>query len=118
MSYDKLMRGRRILGSINSMVRDRYGRKADHYNADEIYSIDMSGLWSATITRRSSSADADRPLPRECWDFLHVHVGKQIVLALRFAGLEAELIQYIPGHWERWFGTYNLADDRPILANP
>lgn len=115
LSIDKLNRGRCILGCLKSLIRRNYGARAEHYAKDTLHNVNAPGQWSATITRRCSSAEAVQPdLAREFWDFAHVHVGTKLVFAMRFNDEDAELIKFEPGHWERWFGTYDLADVTPF----
>lgn len=108
---DKMDRARRILGSVKALVARDYGAKARKYPVDEIQTTSAPGGWSATITRRASSEDAALgDLPRDRWDFLHLHVDDALVLALKFHDTKAELIKFHPGPWERWFGTFDLSD--------
>lgn len=115
MSFDKLNRARCILGCVKALVRRDYGRRAENYKTDELHAVSVPGAWSATITRRCSSAEAAKSsLPRERWDLMHLHVGNELVLAIAFHGEVAELIRFYPGPWERWFGTFDLSDVSPF----
>lgn len=115
MTLDKLNRARCILGCVMALVRRDYGARAETYKIDDLHAVSVPGVWSATITRRCSSAEAaGSNVPRERWDFMHVHVGNDLVLAMRFHGENTELIRFHPGPWERWFGTLDLSDMTPF----
>ena len=115
MQLDKLSRARCVLGSVQAMLQRQYGHRMVSYATGDMFSSPFSKGGLATITRRASSTEARvAELPRDKWDFLHVTIDGALVLALRFREGEAELIKFVPGHWECWFGVYNIADVEPF----
>ena len=93
------------------MIAHDHGRRAESYQPDEMFSVTVPGQWSGTITRRSSSDEfAASDLPKDRWSFAHIHVGNELVLGLRFHEVTVDIIYYVPGRWEGWFGQYDPSD--------
>jgi len=113
---DKIDRARCILSCLKILLQNQYGDKFSVYGKDDLHHINMDGHWSATISRRCSSSEAEfGDLPREKWPLAHIHVDNKLVLAIRF-GKELEIIKFIPGLWEKWFGVHNPMDQKPYPA--
>lgn len=111
MSFDKISRARCIVGSLQAMAAMQYGKRAKDFPADEIFSVAAPGQWSGTITRRCNSTDyGTAGLAPERWSLAHIHIQQQMVLAVRFHQDQIELLRYIPGQWERWFGLFDATD--------
>ena len=61
--------------------------------------------------RRINSPDANmKTVSLSEWDLLTLRSNGELKLALRFFDGEVQIVIYRPGPWERWFGTYDIAD--------